>query len=174
MSRHAEVAKTMDCALTRSDAVSRLRPDDRTCPAKHATERALRDAGEDGKTWLVASSGDGGEGASAMNALDHHQQAQRCRSARLASRLAGQDGWQRRRGPARRIHTAFADHACKIEDIVQDAPRVAARMRLSGRNKGMLVGVAARGAGSPGPAPRSARATAAEARLFGFFGIWLP
>lgn len=48
-------------------------------------------------------------------------------------------------GYMRLIHAALADYTCEIEDIVEDVPRAAARMRFSGRHRGMLFGVAATG-----------------------------
>jgi len=48
-------------------------------------------------------------------------------------------------GYMRLIHAALADYTCEIEDIVEDVPRAAARMRFSGRHRGTLFGVAATG-----------------------------
>lgn len=45
----------------------------------------------------------------------------------------------------RLIHAALADYSCKIEEIVEDGQRAAARMWFSGQHRGTLFGVAATG-----------------------------
>ena len=48
-------------------------------------------------------------------------------------------------GYMRLIHAALADYRCEIEELLEDAPRAAARMRFSGQHRGRLFGVAATG-----------------------------
>jgi hypothetical protein len=69
MSRHADVAKAMDCMLTRWDAFSRFLSDGRICLTKNVAERQLRGVALGRKTWMFAGSDRGGERAAAMYSL---------------------------------------------------------------------------------------------------------
>jgi len=69
MSRHADVAKSMDYMLKRWDAFSRFLDDGRICLTNNAAERALRGIALGRKAWLFAGSDRGGERAAAMYSL---------------------------------------------------------------------------------------------------------
>ena len=69
MSRHAEVAKSMDYMLTRWDAFSRFLSDGRICLTNNAAERQLRGVALGRKAWMFAGSDRGGERAAAMYSL---------------------------------------------------------------------------------------------------------
>ena len=69
MSRHADVAKSMDYMLKRWDAFSRFLDDGRICLTNNAAERALRGIALGRKAWLFAGSDRGGERAVAMYSL---------------------------------------------------------------------------------------------------------
>ncbi len=69
VSRHAEVAKTMDYMLTRYDTFSRYLDDDRICLTNNVAERALPGVALGRKSGLFAGSNRGGERAAAMYSL---------------------------------------------------------------------------------------------------------
>jgi len=69
MSRHADVAKSMDYMLKRWDAFSRFLDDGRIYLTNNAAERALRGIALGRKAWLFAGSDRGGERAAAMYSL---------------------------------------------------------------------------------------------------------
>jgi transposase len=69
LSRHNDVAKALDYALTRWDAFTRFFSDGRICLTNNAAERALRSVALGRKAWLFAGSGRGGERAAMMYSL---------------------------------------------------------------------------------------------------------
>src|SRR5262249_35977870 len=66
LSRHNEVAKSMDYMLKRIDAFTRFLEDGRICLSNNAAERALRGIALGRKSWLFAGSDRGGERAAVM------------------------------------------------------------------------------------------------------------
>src|SRR5215217_6422822 len=69
LSRHAEVAKTMDYMLKRWSAFAGFLADGRICLTNNAAERALRGIALGRKAWLFAGSDRGGERAALMYTL---------------------------------------------------------------------------------------------------------
>jgi hypothetical protein len=69
LSRHNDVAKALDYALTRWDAFTRFFSDGRIWLTNNAAERALRSVALGRKAWLFAGSGRGGERAAMMYSL---------------------------------------------------------------------------------------------------------
>jgi transposase len=69
LSRHAEVAKTMDYMLKRWSAFAGFLADGRICLTNNAAERALRGIALGRKAWLFAGSDRGGERAAVMYTL---------------------------------------------------------------------------------------------------------
>ena len=66
LSRHADVAKTMDYMLKRWTAFTRFLDDGRICLTNNAAERALRGITLGRKAWLFAGSDRGGERAAVL------------------------------------------------------------------------------------------------------------
>lgn len=48
-------------------------------------------------------------------------------------------------GYVRQVTGALADYRCEILDLIEEGPRLAARMRFGGRHRGPLLGVPATG-----------------------------
>ena len=69
MSRHNDVAKALDYALTRWEAFTGFLADGRVCLTNNAAERALRGIALGRKAWLFAGSDRGGERAAVMISL---------------------------------------------------------------------------------------------------------
>lgn len=69
LSRHNDVAKALDYALTRWVAFTRFLGDGRICLSNNAAERALRAVALGRKAWLFAGSDRGGERAAVMLSL---------------------------------------------------------------------------------------------------------
>ena len=69
LSRHAAVAKAIDCMLKRWDGFARFLNDGRICLTNNAAERALRGIALGRKSWLFAGSDRGGERAAVMYTL---------------------------------------------------------------------------------------------------------
>ena len=69
LSRHADVAKAMNCMLKRRDAFTRFPDDGRICLTNNAAERTLRGIAIGRKSWRFAGSDRGGERAAAMYSL---------------------------------------------------------------------------------------------------------
>jgi transposase len=69
LSRHAEVAKTMDYMLKRWEAFVRFLDDGRICLTNNAAERVLRGIALGRKAWLFAGSDRGGQRAAIMYSL---------------------------------------------------------------------------------------------------------
>jgi hypothetical protein len=69
LSRHNELAKAMDYALTRWEAFTRFLADGRICMTNNAAERALRGVALGRRSWLFAGSDRGGERAAMMYSL---------------------------------------------------------------------------------------------------------
>ena len=69
LSRHNEVAKTMDYMLKRIDAFTRFLEDGRICLSNNAVGRELRGIALGRKSWLFAGSDRGGERAALMLTL---------------------------------------------------------------------------------------------------------
>ena len=69
LSRHADVAKSINYMLKRWAAFSRFLDDGRICLTNNAAERALRGIALGRKAWLFAGSDRGGERAAAMYSL---------------------------------------------------------------------------------------------------------
>ncbi|MCK8788200.1 IS66 family transposase [Roseomonas sp. NAR14] len=69
LSRHNDVAKALDYALTRWMAFTRFLGDGRICLSNNAAERALRGVALGRKAWLFAGSDRGGERAAVMLSL---------------------------------------------------------------------------------------------------------
>ncbi|WP_426960012.1 IS66 family transposase [Muricoccus radiodurans] len=69
LSRHNDVAKALDYALTRWVAFTRFLGDGRICLSNNAAERALRGVALGRKAWLFAGSDRGGERAAVMLSL---------------------------------------------------------------------------------------------------------
>ena len=69
LSRHAAVAKTMDCMLKRWDGFAPFLDDGRICLTNYAAERALRPLCLGHKSWLFAGSDRGGARAAVMYTL---------------------------------------------------------------------------------------------------------
>ena len=69
VSRHAEIAKTIDYMLKRWTAFTRYLEDGRICLSNNAAERALRGVAIGRKAWLFAGSDRGGEPAAAIYSL---------------------------------------------------------------------------------------------------------
>jgi transposase len=71
LSRHNEVAKSMDYMLKRVDVFTRFLEDGRICLSNNAAERVLRGIALGRKSWLFAGSDRGGERAAIMLTLIH-------------------------------------------------------------------------------------------------------
>jgi transposase len=71
LSRHAEVAKAMDCMLKRWPALTWFLDDGRICLINNTAERALRGIAIGRKAWQFAGSDRGGERAAAIYTLIH-------------------------------------------------------------------------------------------------------
>jgi len=69
LSRHSDVAKSMDYMLKRWEMFTRFLDDGRICLTNNAAERALRGIALGRKSWLFAGSDRGGERAAAMYSL---------------------------------------------------------------------------------------------------------
>lgn len=69
LSRHNDVAKALDYALTRWVAFTRFLGDGRICLTNNAAERALRGVALGRKAWLFAGSDRGGDRAAVMLSL---------------------------------------------------------------------------------------------------------
>jgi len=69
LSRHAPVAKAMDCMLKRWDGFTRFLRDGRLCLTNNAAERALRGIALGRKAWLFCGSDRGGQRAAIMYSL---------------------------------------------------------------------------------------------------------
>ena len=69
LSRHAPVARAMDCMLERWPACTRLLDDGRIRPSSNAAERSLRGVALGRKAWLFCGSDRGGERAAVMYGL---------------------------------------------------------------------------------------------------------
>jgi transposase len=69
LSRHNDLAKSMDYILKRVDAFTRFLDDGRICMSNNAAERALRGVALGRKSWLFAGSDRGGERAALMYSL---------------------------------------------------------------------------------------------------------
>ena len=69
LSRHAAVARAMDCMLKRWNGFARFLDDGRICLTNNAAERALRPLALGRKSWLFAGSDRGGERTAAMYTL---------------------------------------------------------------------------------------------------------
>jgi len=69
LSRHAPVAKAMDCMLTRWERFTTFLEDGRICLTNNAAERSLRGGAPGRKSWLFAGSARGGDRAAFMDTL---------------------------------------------------------------------------------------------------------
>jgi transposase len=69
LSRHADVARAMDCLIKRWPAFTRLLEDGRVCATNNAAERALRGVALGRKAWLFCGSDRGGERAAVFYTL---------------------------------------------------------------------------------------------------------